>query len=226
MMNSNAARVGLTAHLPTTFVSALRRRGYQATKRLLDVTLSLLAFVVLSPLLLVVAIAIFAHDRGPIFFAQTRIGKDGRAFKFWKFRSMRVNAEALKAALAAQNQHSDARTFKMRRDPRVTPVGRFIRRFSIDELPQLFNVFIGDMSVVGPRPPVPTEVARYSPRDMRRLAVVPGLTCIWQVSGRSELDFSQQVELDLRYIESRTLLMDVALIAKTVPAVLTGRGAY
>jgi lipopolysaccharide/colanic/teichoic acid biosynthesis glycosyltransferase len=203
-----------------------RRKFYETSKRVLDIALSAIGLIVLSPLLVGVAIAIYAHDRGPIFFAQTRVGKGGRLFKFWKFRSMEVNAEALKAALAKQNQHSDGRTFKMKKDPRITPVGRFIRRFSIDELPQIYNIFIGDMSIVGPRPPVPQEVAQYTARDMRRLAVVPGLTCIWQVSGRSELDFKKQVELDITYIKERSFLFDMSLIARTVPAVLSGRGAY
>ncbi len=203
-----------------------RRKLYETSKRALDITLAATGLLVLSPLLIGVAVAIFMHDRGPIFFAQTRVGKGGQPFKFWKFRSMSVNAEALKAALAQQNQHGDGRTFKMKKDPRITPVGRFIRRFSIDELPQIYNILIGEMSIVGPRPPVPQEVAQYTARDMRRLAVVPGLTCIWQVSGRSELDFEKQVELDITYIKERSFLVDMSLIARTVPAVISGRGAY
>lgn len=210
----------------TKITEQMQQLGYSSSKRVIDITAVLLALVALSPLLLAVAFGIWIYDRGPIFFAQTRVGKNGRHFKFWKFRSMVINAEALKVALLAQNQHADGRTFKMRRDPRITPVGRFIRRFSIDELPQLYNVLVGDMSLVGPRPPVPAEVATYTAHDLQRLSVTPGLTCIWQVSGRSELAFPQQVKLDLEYIEKRSLIFDISLIARTVPAVLSGRGAY
>ncbi len=135
------------------------------------------------------------------------------------------NAEQLKKDLAEQNDHNDPRTFKMKGDPRITPPGRFIRRFSIDELPQIYNVLIGDMSIVGPRPSLPAEVDLYSDEDMKRLAVKPGLTCIWQVSGRSNLPFPEQVKLDVQYIEQQSLLLDLKLIAKTLPAVVSGDGA-
>jgi lipopolysaccharide/colanic/teichoic acid biosynthesis glycosyltransferase len=147
-------------------------------------------------------------------------------FDFFKFRSMIVNAEAKKAELLKMNKHGNSITFKMCRDPRVTWVGRIMRKTSIDELPQLWNVLIGEMTLVGPRPAVVAEVQRYTARERRRLAVTPGLTCIWQVSGRADLDFQQQVELDVRYIRERSLLLDLKLMLLTVPAVLSGKGAY
>lgn len=143
----------------------------------------------------------------------------------WKFRSMVVDADKLKDALETQNEAKDV-TFKIRRDPRITRVGRVIRKLSIDELPQFYNVFRGDMSLVGPRPPVPREVARYSLDDRVRLEVKPGITCLWQIGGRADLDFRQQVELDKRYIESQTFWSDIKILLLTIPAVLSGRGAY
>lgn len=207
-------------------LEASKRYTYEPAKRALDIVCACLALIVLSPLLLAVSLAIYLSDRGPVVFSQTRIGKNGRPFKFYKFRSMVVNAEELKAKLMEFNQHTDDRTFKLKRDPRITRVGSFIRRTSIDELPQLLNILVGDMSVVGPRPAVPQEVAKYSSHDRRRLAVRPGLTCIWQVSGRSEIPFPGQVKMDIEYIKNRSLMLDMALIAKTIPAVLTSKGAY
>ena len=159
-------------------------------------------------------------------FRQQRVGRDGRPFTMFKFRSMFVDAEARKAALLASNEMQGGVIFKMKRDPRVTRTGRFIRRTSIDELPQLFNVLIGDMSLVGPRPPLPSEVAQYTLKDRGRLGAAPGITCIWQVSGRSEIPFPQQVEMDLDYIHRQSLTEDVRLLLKTVPALVRGRGAY
>lgn len=202
-------------------------RAPRVVKRALDVALVGPAFVVLSPLFAVVAIAIKLQDGGPVLFWQRRVGRDGREFSFPKFRSMRIDAEALKASLEAVNQHgSGGVTFKMKRDPRITPVGRLIRRTSIDELPQLWCVLKGEMSLVGPRPPVPREVARYSLADRARLSVTPGLTCIWQVSGRSEIPFPEQVRMDVRYIHEQSLANDVKLLIATVPAVIRGKGAY
>ena len=195
-------------------------------KRSLDILISFSMLCLLSPLLLVVATFIKLTDRGPVLFWQKRVGKWGREFPFPKFRSMVVNAELLKDALLQQNQHEDAKTFKMKHDPRVTWIGRFIRRLSIDELPQLWCVLKGDMSVVGPRPPLPREVALYTLADRRRLDVTPGLTCIWQVSGRGDIPFPKQVELDVEYIQSHTVLTDLGILLKTVPAVLLGKGAY
>lgn len=202
-------------------------RKFPLLKRGLDLLLVVPALVLLAPLFALVALAIWAHDRGPVFFWQKRVGKNGVEFDFPKFRSMRVDAEAVRAALLASNQHgSEGVTFKMKRDPRITPIGRWIRRFSVDEAPQLWCVLKGEMSLVGPRPPLPSEVARYTMAERQRLAVTPGLTCIWQVSGRSEIPFPQQVQMDISYIREQTVSNDLKLIAKTVPAVVLGRGAY
>lgn len=197
-----------------------------AFKRLLDILFSFTALLMLSPLFLVVALLIKLYDRGPVFYVQKRVGLHGKEFPFPKFRSMVRNADALKDTLLQQADRKGDITFKMKRDPRITPIGRFIRRFSIDELPQFWCVLTGDMSIVGPRPPVPREVALYSQEDRRRLEVKPGLTGIWQVSGRAEIGFKQQVELDVLYIESHGFWLDLKLILKTIPAVLTGKGAY
>ena len=202
-------------------------RSLHVLKRSLDIAVVLPAFLLLSPLLAVVAIAIKLHDGGPVLFWQRRVGRDGREFAFPKFRSMCVDAEAVRTKIEAANQHgADGVTFKMKRDPRITPVGRMIRRTSIDELPQLWCVFKGEMSLVGPRPPIPKEVARYSLADRARLSVTPGLTCIWQVSGRSEIPFPEQVRMDVRYIHEQSLAKDVKLLLATVPAVIRGKGAY
>jgi len=195
-------------------------------KRLLDFVASMVLLVLLSPLFLLIALLIKLEDGGPVFFVQTRVGKDGYHFRMWKFRSMYVNAEQRLKKLLGGNQHSDGVTFKMKNDPRITRVGRLLRRSSMDELPQVFNVLIGHMSLVGPRPPVPREVALYSPAERRRLAVTPGITCLWQIGGRAEIDFSGQVQLDVQYIESRSFWGDARILLKTIPAVLSGRGAY
>ncbi len=195
-------------------------------KRLMDIIISLVALILLSPLFAIVALLIKLTDGGPVFYVQTRIGKQGKAFPFPKFRSMVLNADKMKDNLLDQAERKGDVTFKMKKDPRVTSIGRFIRRFSIDELPQVWCVLKGDMSIVGPRPPVPREVALYTQEDRRRLEVIPGLTGIWQVSGRSDIGFKQQVELDVLYIESHGFWLDIMLILKTIPAVLTGKGAY
>ncbi|HVK07775.1 MAG TPA: sugar transferase, partial [Gemmataceae bacterium] len=200
--------------------------AYLTAKRLLDITVALTALVVLSPLFLIVALCVKLTDGGPVFFRQKRVGLNGMVFDFFKFRSMCVDAEARKAELLRLNKHGNSITFKMLRDPRVTWVGRILRKTSIDEAPQLWNVLIGEMTLVGPRPAVVAEVQRYTPRERRRLAVVPGLTCIWQVSGRADLDFQQQVELDCRYIRERSMWLDLKLMVLTIPAVLSGKGAY
>ena len=200
--------------------------AYTTAKRLLDVAVALSMLAVLSPLFLVVALCVKLTDGGPVFFRQKRVGLNGRVFDFFKFRSMIVNAEAKKAELLKMNKHGNSITFKMCRDPRVTWVGRIMRKTSVDELPQLWNVLIGEMTLVGPRPAVVAEVQRYTARERRRLGVTPGLTCIWQVSGRADLDFQQQVELDVRYIRERSLWLDLKLMLLTVPAVLSGKGAY
>lgn len=198
----------------------MRSLAYVVCKRTIDFTLAIVGLVVLSPVLLGVAVAIWLFDRQNPLYYQTRIGKGGRPFRFYKFRSMRS------VQVTLTNVHQNDKTFKMKVDPRVTKIGRFIRKTSLDELPQLLNVLLGDMAVVGPRPPLPVEYARYSESDMVRLSVTPGITCIWQVSGRSDIPFDRQVEMDAEYIRTRSVLTDLALIAKTVPAVISGKGAY
>lgn len=196
-------------------------------RRLVDVVGTGLGLLLAAPVLMLAALAIKLESRGPIFFRQERIGRDGRAFGLFKLRTMVHGADALKTALTAQHAGaSDGIRFKMKRDPRVTRVGAFLRRFSLDEVPQLWNVFCGDMTLVGPRPAVRREVVLYSPTDARRLEVTPGLTCLWQVGGRSELSFQQQVSLDLQFIDTVGPLGEIAIVLRTVPAVLSGRGAY
>ncbi len=195
-------------------------------KRVFDITVSASAILCASPLLALTALLIKLEDGGPVFFRQTRVGYHGKLFPMWKFRSMVLNAEEVKAKLMAQNEMQGGVIFKMKDDPRVTKIGKFIRKYSIDELPQLWNVFIGQMSLVGPRPPLPREVAEYSAEDRQRLLAKPGLTCFWQVSGRSEIDFAGQVRLDLDYIRSSSILTDLKLLLLTIPAVLLGKGAY
>lgn len=195
-------------------------------KRCLDIIASSIGLIALAPLFAIVSVLIKLTDGGPILFWQSRVGLQGREFPFPKFRSMVTNAESLKDTLLAANDHGNCITFKMKKDPRVTWIGSILRRFSLDELPQLWCVLVGDMSLVGPRPPVPREVALYSLRARRRLEVVPGLTCIWQVSGRGDIPFEEQVELDMEYIRRRGAWLDIRLLCLTIPAVLTGRGAY
>lgn len=195
-------------------------------KRLVDILGSIFALVIFSPIFLGTALAIKLEDRGPVFYKQTRVGRNGRLFGMWKFRSMIVNADAIKDQLIEQNQHKEGVTFKMKDDPRITKVGKWIRKLSLDEFPQFYNVLKGDMSLVGPRPPVPREVAEYKALHLRRLRIRPGITCIWQISGRSEIDFEGQVRLDLQYIQAENLFEDIWILIKTVPAVLLGKGAY
>jgi exopolysaccharide biosynthesis polyprenyl glycosylphosphotransferase len=199
--------------------------GAEFIKRFIDVLISAMALVLLSPLFAFVALLIKLEDRGPVFFGQRRVGKWGREFKMFKFRSMSVDAEARFQTVLEQNSHASGVTFKLKNDPRITKIGKWLRKFSIDEFPQFYNVLIGDMSLVGPRPPVPREVAMYSPADRRRLEVTPGLTCFWQIGGRADIDFPEQVQLDVQYIESQSFWLDMKILLKTVPAVLLGRGA-
>ncbi len=194
-------------------------------KRAFDISVSLTMLLLLSPLLLVIGLLVKLEDGGPIFFTQTRIGQFGREFKMYKIRSMCLNAEQRLQELLAQNRHGEGVTFKIKDDPRVTKIGRWLRRCSFDELPQIYNVLKGDMSLVGPRPPLPREVKLYSLADRRRLAARPGVTCFWQISGRSEISFSGQVKLDLDYIEHRNFWVDAKILALTLPAVISGRGA-
>lgn len=195
-------------------------------KRMIDIVLTVPILILLSPIFITTAIAIKVEDpAGPVFFHQQRVGFNRKPFTMHKFRSMYKDAEARKRELMKFNEMQGGVIFKMKDDPRITKVGRFIRRTSIDELPQLFNVLKGEMSLVGPRPPVPGEVDVYERRDEDRLKVKPGITCIWQVSGRSELPFETQVKLDREYIMSKSLWMDIKLLFKTIGAVLSGRGA-
>ncbi|TWU57894.1 sugar transferase [Rubripirellula reticaptiva] len=200
--------------------------SYDRLKRLTDVVIASTVIVILSPMFVIVALLIKFTDFGPILFVQTRIGQDGVPFSCLKFRSMRVNADELKAKLLSESHHKDGRTFKMRKDPRITSIGRIIRKFSIDEMPQLWNVVRGEMSLVGPRPSCPQEVAIYHREDWQRLQVKPGLTCIWQVRGRGDIPFEQQVQMDLEYVEERSLWLDFKLLVLTVPAVVLAKGAY
>jgi exopolysaccharide biosynthesis polyprenyl glycosylphosphotransferase len=200
--------------------------GTAFLKRSLDIFAGMVLLVFCAPIFLLIAILIKLEDRGPVFFAQKRVGRFGREFKMYKIRSMCLNAEQRLKDLLARNQHQDGVTFKVKDDPRITRVGRWLRKFSLDELPQFYNVLIGNMSLVGPRPPVPGEVRKYSLAHRRRLAIKPGITCLWQVSGRAEIDFSGQVQLDVDYIENLSFWTDLKILALTVPAVISGRGAY
>ena len=200
-------------------------RSAEFVKRFVDIIFSAIALILLSPLFLLVAVLIKLEDNGPVFFTQKRVGKWGREFEFFKFRSMCVDAEQRLGAVLQKNEHASGVTFKVKGDPRVTRVGRWLRKFSIDEFPQFYNVLIGDMSLVGPRPPLQREVAMYTPADRRRLEATPGLTCFWQIGGRAEIDFPEQVQLDVQYIESQNFWLDLKILVKTVPAVLLGRGA-
>jgi exopolysaccharide biosynthesis polyprenyl glycosylphosphotransferase len=197
----------------------------QVMKGLFDRCAAGMALVLLSPLMFTLAIVNRLADNGPAFFTQTRVGKDGRVFKIYKFRTMIVDAERLRSGLMASNDH-DGVLFKLRRDPRVTAIGARLRRWSIDELPQLVNVFRGDMSLVGPRPALPDEAARYADHVRRRLVVRPGLTGLWQVSGRSDLSWEESVRLDLRYVENWSFALDLQILWKTISVIFRGSGAY
>ncbi len=198
---------------------------YDFFKRLFDIVLSGMAIVVLSPVLLILAIAV-RSDGGPAIYSQIRVGKNEKRFRIYKFRSMCMNADSpeMLAKLAALNE-MDGPAFKIKDDPRITKVGHFIRRTSLDELPQLFNIFLGDMSIVGPRPPLENEVKQYTEYQKQRLLVKQGLTCYWQCSGRNNISFEEWMEMDVQYIRERSLWTDLKIILKTVPAVLTGDGA-
>ncbi|MEN7341432.1 MAG: sugar transferase [Pseudomonadota bacterium] len=204
----------------------LNIRVQRALKRCIDFLGAAVGLLLLSPLLIIVAICIKLDSRGPVFYSQIRVGERGKTFRMYKFRSMRTDADEVRAELEAANESADGVIFKMKEDPRVTRLGRFIRRFSIDELPQLYNILRGDMAIVGPRPALPSEVAQYDIQARKRLQTKPGLTCIWQVSGRSNLSFSQQIDLDIEYLSSKSTKKDIELIAKTIPAVIDSDGAY
>jgi exopolysaccharide biosynthesis polyprenyl glycosylphosphotransferase len=196
-------------------------------KRATDVVLTTILLVFGLPLIAIIALAIKIDSRGPVFFRQRRVGLGGREFTMWKFRSMHDMSERRHEDVAHLNHYADARLFKMQDDPRITRVGRWLRRFSLDELPQLFNVMSGEMSLVGPRPPLPKEVVKYEPRHYVRLTVVPGMTGPWQVSGRNLItDFEEVVRLEREYVESWSFRLDLKIMAKTLGVIISGEGAY
>ncbi len=202
-----------------------KRWNYDVIKRIIDITISGLALIILIPLFLVVAILIKVESTGKVIFFQDRVGKDGEIFRMYKFRSMVANAEDLKRKLILENEATGP-MFKIKNDPRITTIGRFLRRTSIDELPQLFNVLKGDMSLVGPRPSLPEEVEKFDPWMLRRLDVKPGLTCYWQVMGRNSIGFEEWMKLDIKYVNERTLWIDIKLIFKTFSVLLGDSNAY
>ena len=226
-------RLGLHSYMAIKRLTwVLLVNGAHFAKRSLDIVIALAAIIIAAPIFIVIALLV-KMDGGPVFFFQTRVGYLGRTFRMFKFRSMSVDAEAKLKDLLAKNNKAQGVTFKMENDPRVTRVGRFIRKASIDELPQFFNVLRGEMSIVGPRPPLPREVALYSIEDRRRLQATPGITCLWQVGernggrweigDRNAIDFGEQVSLDVRYIENQSALRDLWIMIKTVPAMLLGK---
>jgi lipopolysaccharide/colanic/teichoic acid biosynthesis glycosyltransferase len=197
----------------------------RAGKRTIDILVSFVLLLLLSPIFAVATLAIKLGSPGPVLFRCKRVKKSGDLFEFWKFRSMRAGAECDKSSLLHMNE-VDGPVFKVANDPRITPVGRWLRRTSIDELPQLVHVLRGDMTLVGPRPPEPQEVLEYEPWQLRRLSVKPGLTCLWQISGRSLIGFEEWMRLDLEYIDNRSFSMDLRILLRTLPAVISGRGAF
>ncbi len=225
---------------PKLFIPADTTRYYShwaTAKRVMDIVLSTLALVVLSPVMLLLALLVKRSSPGPVLFKQERLGRDGRPFTFYKFRSMEYNSDdAIHRQFAAMfisgdesgcaESNAGDKVFKLKADPRVTPIGAWLRKTSLDELPQLFNILKGEMSVVGPRPPIAYEIENYQPWHMERLKAVPGLTGLWQVSGRSSVSFEEMVRLDVQYINDWSLAWDVAIILRTIPVVLWGTGGY
>ncbi|AYV68276.1 sugar transferase [Niallia circulans] len=210
----------------TEVVLIKEQKAYLLFKRVFDILCAIIGLLILSVLFFIIGLLIKLEDKqGSVFFKQTRIGKDGKPFEMYKFRSMVSNAEDLKASLMDKNEATGP-VFKIKDDPRVTRIGKFIRKTSIDELPQLINVLKGEMSLVGPRPSLPQEVAAYSSYERQRLKVVPGITCYWQVGGRSSLSFSEWVELDLKYIRERNLFIDFKLIIKTFFVLFGSKDAF
>jgi lipopolysaccharide/colanic/teichoic acid biosynthesis glycosyltransferase len=199
--------------------------AYRAGKRLLDCVIALTGLILLLPLLPVIVVLIGLDSRGPILFRQKRVGLGGRLFTCYKFRSMVQNAEALKPDLADRNEATGA-AFKIRQDPRITAIGAFLRRSSLDEVPQLWNVLLGQMSIVGPRPQIPAEVELYEPWHRGRLLVKPGITCLWQIAGRSHIAFDAWMRLDLEYVRRRSMQLDLMILLRTLPAVIARKGAY
>jgi lipopolysaccharide/colanic/teichoic acid biosynthesis glycosyltransferase len=225
----SAPRVRTIAHTGTPLLSFDARDAgaeFGVSKVVIDKVIAAVALVLLAPVMIVTAIAVRATSPGPAIFRQVRVGRGGREFDMLKFRTMHQDAEQRRAELEAENRHQAATLFKMVDDPRVTVLGRFMRKYSLDELPQLVNILRGEMSIVGPRPPVPDEVANYPLDSYRRLRVRPGLTGLWQVSGRSDLDCDESARLDTHYVEQWSPGMDLAIVARTPAAVISGKGAY
>jgi len=200
-------------------------RTYRAFKRLLDVGLAVAGLTLLLPLVPLIVVLIKLDSRGPVVFAQRRVGQAGHLFTCYKFRSMVHNAESMKSDLANLNEATGP-AFKIRRDPRITEIGAFLRRSSLDEVPQLVNVLLGHMSIVGPRPQIPAEVELYEPWHRRRLEVKPGITCLWQIAGRSHIGFDEWMRLDLQYVRRRSVQLDLWIVLRTLPAVIARKGAY
>lgn len=226
------ASISRTTAAPATYAPAIPFETPQEEgvylrlgKRLIDVVGSAVALVIASPVLLAAALAIKFESRGPVLYRSTRIGRGGRPFTFYKLRSMVKDAEQSRHHLTHLNE-ADGPIFKISRDPRVTRVGRWLRTSSIDEIPQFLNVLSGEMSLVGPRPPLPDEVSQYEPWQLRRLDVRPGITCLWQISGRSRIGFEEWMRLDLEYIKHQSLALDTKILLRTIPAVLSREGAY
>jgi exopolysaccharide biosynthesis polyprenyl glycosylphosphotransferase len=225
--NAEKSQAFVLSNLPMEIAQLLNKQGKFPLlfKRTLDVVGALIGLIVLSPLLLLLALIIKLTSNGSVFFSQTRVGEKGKVFKMYKFRSMVTNAEILKISLVGKNEQ-EGPVFKIKNDPRITPIGKIIRKYSLDELPQLLNVLVGDMSLVGPRPALPKEVEKYNDFHKLRLAMRPGLTCIWQVSGRNKIGFEDWMKMDVKYIKSWSLWLDIKLLLKTVRVVITGDGAY
>ncbi|KMY45380.1 multidrug MFS transporter [Bacillus sp. FJAT-27916] len=222
----NSPKAGTTQEAYVGTIELYDNKYYLLSKRYMDIVLSIIGLLLLIPVFVIVAALIKLEDpEAPVFFKQVRVGKDGKTFNMYKFRSMIHHAESLIDSLLDQNESSGA-LFKMKEDPRVTKIGRFIRKTSIDELPQLWNVLKGEMSLVGPRPPLPREVETYTEYHKQRLSVVPGCTGLWQVSGRSSVGFEKMVELDLHYIQNRHFFYDVKLICKTIIIIFYPNNAY
>ncbi len=198
---------------------------YSCCKRLFDLLIGSFILVLLLPILPLIALMIKLDTRGPVIFKQDRVGENGKIFKFYKFRSMVHEAENSRDELIRLNEQ-DGPIFKIKSDPRITSVGKFLRRSSLDEIPQIFNVIRGNMSIVGPRPPLLTEVAGYQPWHMKRLTVKPGITCLWQISGRSQIGFDEWMRLDMEYLKTRSIRTDLLIFLKTIPAVIARKGAY
>ncbi len=216
----------LSADIPAIVVESVpESTAYRVSRRIFDLVLGSFILLLVAPVVPFLALMIRLDSRGPVLYRQTRVGLGGRCFTFYKFRSMYSGSDRKLEELAGLNEQAGP-IFKIREDPRITPVGRFLRRSSLDEIPQILNVLKGDMSIVGPRPALPAEVAKYESWQRRRLEAKPGLTCLWQISGRSHIGFDEWMRLDLEYLRTRSMWTDVVILLKTVPAVMARRGAY